>query len=230
MGPRVGVSRWEDIPGERIEAYWERLSEAGLEPVDLHGPEVGMAGLSGLVLTGGVDVDPGRYGQQRHERVRNVNPERDEYELGVVAAALQSDLPLLAICRGHQLLTVAMGGSLLQHIDSGEHAANYRVEGAPSRSHEISVIGEGRLAAIYGSERMVVNSRHHQAVTGETLASGLRAVAFSDDGIIEGVEADLYSWVVGVQWHPEREEPELPGFLDGSLRLFQAFAEAVRHK
>ncbi len=224
----VGVARWEDVPGETIERYWERLREAGLEPIDLHQPDRALADCRGLVLTGGVDIDPGLYGESRHERVRRTDPARDEFELGLLKEALAADLPVLAICRGHQLLNVALGGALLQHIEGGAHAADYRTEGFPSRSHEVEVTRGSRLAAWLGVESLIVNSRHHQAVTPDRLAEGARAPAVSPDGLIEAIEAPGRTWVVGVQWHPEREEPQIPGFADASRCLFTAFAEAAK--
>ncbi len=227
MKPAVGVSRWEDVPGETIERYWDRLQEAGLEPVDLSGPEKGLAGCGALVLTGGVDIDPSRYGEERHERVRRTDPARDEYELGLLNEALRQGLPVLAICRGHQLLNVALGGSLLQHIDGGLHAADYRSEGFPSRSHEVSLAAQSRLSDWLQAETLTVNSRHHQAVTPDRLAPGLRPIATSPDGLVEAVESERHDWVVGVQWHPEREERQIPGFFDASRRLFRELARVL---
>jgi putative glutamine amidotransferase len=227
MAPRVGVTRWEDVPGETIERYWQRLREAGLDPIDLNAPDATPDRLAGLVLTGGVDIDPARYGAERHERVRRIDTARDEFELRLLQQALAADLPVLAICRGHQLLNVALGGALLQHIESGEHVADYKTEGFPSRSHEVTLVSSGRLAGVYGAPRMTVNSRHHQAVTTESLAPGLHAVAVTNDRLVEAVESERHAWVVGVQWHPEREEPQIPGFLEASRRLFAAFAAAV---
>jgi putative glutamine amidotransferase len=226
MKPRVGVSRWEDVPGERIQAYWDRLSEAGLEATDLHEPGADLSGLAGLILTGGIDIDPSRYGEEPHPKVRRTDPDRDAFELQLLAEARERGLPVLAICRGSQLLNVAFGGSLLQHIESGEHVADYRAEGYPSRSHEVRLVEGSRLARIFDRERLIVNSRHHQAVTPERVAKGLRAAALSDDGLVEAVEAES-RWVVGVQWHPERLEPDIEGFAEASRLLFAAFAAAI---
>ncbi|HXH22081.1 MAG TPA: gamma-glutamyl-gamma-aminobutyrate hydrolase family protein [Dehalococcoidia bacterium] len=223
---RVGVTRWEDVAGESIERYWQRLRDAGLEPVDMHGPGCTLEGLSGLVLTGGVDIDPARYGAERHERVRRIDPLRDEFESALLHAALRQDMPVLAICRGHQLLNVCLGGSLLQHIESGEHVADYRSEGFPSRSHEVVTAAGSRLREWLG-ERCLVNSRHHQAVTTERLAPGLTAAATSADGLVEGIESQRHTWVVGVQWHPERDEPQLAGFEASGRRLFEELAAVV---
>jgi putative glutamine amidotransferase len=137
--------------------------------------------------------------------------------------ALASDLPVLAICRGMQLLNVCLGGSLLQHIDSGGHVAG---EGG-SAWHEVSVEPGTKLHGVLGATRVTVNSRHHQAVTPDRLAPGLRITALSDDGLVEGVEGLSQRWLVGVQWHPERLEDDAPAFISNNNRLFSAFALAL---
>ena len=226
--PRIGVTRWEDIPGERFDAYCDRVREAGGEPVVLGGPDANPAGLDGLVLTGGLDVDPDRYGEARHPKVKQTDPARDELELRFLRQALAADLPVLAICRGHQLLNVAFGGRLLQHIESNAHRADYRAEGFPSSWHTVRIVAGSRLHEICGAEEREVNSRHHQAVLPETLAPGLEAVAFSPDGLVEGVVSREHRWVTGVQWHPELPEAGHPGFAERMRPLFAAFVEEAR--
>ncbi|MCH8064549.1 MAG: gamma-glutamyl-gamma-aminobutyrate hydrolase family protein [Chloroflexi bacterium] len=225
--PRIGVTRWEDLPGERIEDYWRRIEEVGSEPLDLRGVETDVSTLDGLVLTGGLDIAPERYGQEPHERTVCAEPARDAYELDLLHAALAADLPVLAICRGSQLLNVALGGSLLQNIASANHRADYKTEGMPSRWHSVRVVSGSRLRGLLGVEEMEVNSRHHQGVLAETVAPGLTAVAISPDGVVEAIESDAHRWVVGVQWHAERPEPEYPDFAKLSRPLFQAFVDAV---
>src|SRR5205085_10493433 len=130
-----------------------------------------------------------------------------------------------------QLLNVGFGGSLLQHIDTGEHRADYRVEGYPSRWHELRVTPRTRLAEVLGASAFETNSRHHQAVRARDLAGGLKAVAFADDAgdeLIEGVESIEHEWVIGVQWHPERLEEHEPDFAPRMRRLFEAFIAAAR--
>lgn len=227
MSMKVGVTRWEDIPGESIERYWGRLRDAGLEPLDLHERGSSLDGAVALVLTGGVDVEPRRYGEAPHEKVRRTDADRDEFELGLLAVALRRDMPVLAICRGHQLLNVCLGGSLLQHIESGEHAADYRTEGYPSRRHHVDLAEGSRMRDWFGAAQLLVNSRHHQAVTPERLAPDLVACAISADGLVEGVYSRAHSWVIGVQWHPERDEPDLDGFATSGRRLFAELAGAI---
>jgi putative glutamine amidotransferase len=226
MRLRVAVARWEDVPLDRLHHYYERLRDVGLEPVDLSESGQSLDGCAGLLLTGGVDIDPRLYGQAPGTQTHEWNRDRDDFELGLLRDALDGDIPVLAICRGHQLLNVCLGGGLLQHIDSEEHRA-LNDEGHSSRWHEVSLSGDSRLASIYGFEKLRVNSRHHQAVTREVLARGLRVAAVSDDGLVEGVESESHTWVVGVQWHPERDEEQTPGFAASSRRLFEAFREAV---
>jgi putative glutamine amidotransferase len=224
---RVAVARWEDVPLERLHHYYERLRDAGLEPVDLSAPGQSLDGCAGLLLTGGVDIDPRLYRQDPSARTQEWNRERDDFEIGLLHEALGVDMPVLAICRGHQLLNVFFGGGLLQHIDSEEHRA-LNDEGHSSRWHGVSLSRGSRLASIYGFEKINVNSRHHQAVTPEVLGKGLRVAAVSDDGLVEGVESESHAWVVGAQWHPERDEEQTPGFAKTSRKLFANYAEAVR--
>ena len=235
--PRIGVTRWEDVPGEALDRYWSRVTEAGAEVVDLSeetAPRIAEIAptIDALMLTGGIDVDPAVYNApERHPKVKEVSRERDEFELACLRSALDRDIPVLAICRGHQLLNVGFGGALLQHIDSGEHRADYRSEGYPSRWHDVTVEPGTRLAVALGATSLEINSRHHQGVTNETLAPGLRPVAWADDHgrqLVEGMESEAHAWVVGVQWHPERLEEHKPDFAPAMRRLFTAFIEQTR--
>jgi putative glutamine amidotransferase len=135
----------------------------------------------------------------------------------LLEGALDSDLPVLAICRGHQLLNVAMGGSLLQHIEDDGHRW---AENGESSWHDIA-LDPGRLEGVYGSAPVKVNSRHHQGITEGQVAKGLRPVATAHDGFVEAAESESHRWVVGVQWHPER-----PEIRKQSMVLFEAFVRA----
>ena len=225
--PRIGVTRWEDIPGERIEDYWERVEEAGGDAVDLRGVDISITSLDGLILTGGLDIDPQRYGQEPGEWTKIAESERDEYEIGLVTAAMDADLAVLAICRGSQVLNVAVGGGLLQNIESSNHRADYKTEGYPSRWHDVRLEPGSRLNKLFEADEIQVNSRHHQGVLRETIAPGLRAVGVSPDGIVEAAESEKHRWVVGVQWHPERAETEHPHFAPQQRALFSAFLGAA---
>jgi putative glutamine amidotransferase len=231
-GPRIGVTRSlapnrapTEIP-TAYRRYHDRVREAGGEPVDLHAalglpPERLLDGLDGLVICGGGDINPARYGEPPAPEVEGVDDARDALELGLIAAALAADLPVLAICRGHQALNVACGGSLLQHIAGDGHRALDDGTGT-SRSHEIALAEGSRLFRLLGRRRLMTNSRHHQAVTPDRIAPGLVATAWSPDGLVEGLESPSHRWVMGVQWHPEREE------VQAAFRpLFEDFVRAA---
>jgi putative glutamine amidotransferase len=172
--------------------------------------------LDALVLSGGADVDPGQYDEPRHETVTRVLPERDQFELALCREALRRDLPILAICRGHQVLNVATGGTLVQDIPSQlPGAADHDPEKERwETAHEVLVLPGTRLREILGSERVAVNSFHHQAV--KDLGAGLVLSArAADDGVVEGIEMPDRRFVLGVQWHPEAfwdHEPSDPLF------------------
>ena len=235
--PLVGVTATiETIAGRprvRVNAAYTRaLEQAGLVPVvipPLASPahSLGLvAALRGLVLTGGEDVGPERYGAPPHPALGAVQPDRDATELALVAAARAAALPTLAICRGMQLLNVALGGTLVQHLPEERPGPVPHDQPGPrtSRSHAVRVAAGSRLAAALGAERLAVNSMHHQAV--DALAAGLRATAHAPDGVVEGAEsADPDWWALAVQWHPE-ELTDGPDPWDRAL--FAAFAEAVR--
>jgi putative glutamine amidotransferase len=229
--PRIGVTLWGDVPAEAAERYCARVREAGGEVVTLDEAAAGRdeeiaASIDGLLLTGGVDVDPEGYGAERHAKVKDTAPARDAMELEYLDAALRRDIPVLAICRGHQVLNVGFGGTLIQHIDSGEHRADFRAEGHPSRWHDVEVAAGSKLSQILGATTVETNSRHHQAVVSESLGSGLRPTAHADDHgrqLVEGVESVEHGWVVGVQWHPERLEEQRPAFAPAMRRLFAEF-------
>ena len=227
---RVGVTTGED-EGVELTRYLDRVREAGLEPVVLNEPGQSLEDCAGLVLTGGVDIEPALFNEERHPRTQEPDPTRDEVEFALLRQALDQDMPVLAICRGHQVLNVAMGGTLLQHIDDWSHASIKDPSAAPgtdrvSARHEVEVTGA--LAALFGSSRVEVNSRHHQAVTPDRLAPGLEVLAMSDDGYVEGMSDPSKRWLMSVQWHPERVDAFIPGFHEQSKKLFAAFAAAVQ--
>jgi len=175
-----------------------------------------LAAVRGLVLTGGTDVAPARYGAAPHPRLGEVDPVRDAAELALIAAARARGLPILAICRGIQILNVALGGTLYQDLDS-ERPGPVPHNDETGR-HPIHVEAGSLLERTLGTRAASVNSRHHQAI--RDLAPGLAAVAWADDGVIEGAEPTdaKEPWMVAVQWHPE----------DLTERaLFDGFARAV---
>jgi putative glutamine amidotransferase len=172
--------------------------------------------LDGLVFPGGADVDPAAYGQAREPKT-DVVEELDRLELAVARWAIHADVPTLGICRGQQLLNVAMGGSLIQHVDDHRQPGDRAVLTQP-----LTLAAGSRLAALFGSTEVEVNTMHHQAV--KDVADGLQAVAWSADGTIEGLESDVHPWLLMVQYHPE----ELVAFHEPSQRLFGAFIDACK--
>jgi putative glutamine amidotransferase len=185
----------------------------------------------GLILSGGEDVDPARYGQAPHPKLGMVSRERDEVEFAALERALERELPVLAICRGMQLLNVAFGGTLYQDLPSLRDGGLIHEQDAPitKRWHAVEVEEGSRPAEIFGETKLFINSFHHQGV--DRLGEGLRAWGWAEDGLVEGIEAADHPWVVGVQWHPERGEAEVPGDpLHPDHCLFQAFGEAVRER
>ena len=181
--------------------------------------------VDGLLLTGGADVDPSLYGEERHQTVTRVIPERDAFEIALCREALRKDQALLAICRGQQVLNVATGGTLIQDIPS-------QVSGAGDHDpeterwetvHQVRILPRTRLREILERETIDVNSFHHQAVRG--LGQGLVVSATSaGDGVIEGIELPGRRLAVGVQWHPEAfwDQP------DDFQPLFDALVKASR--
>ena len=212
-------------------AYVTALEVAGLIPLivpPLSSERAAAAVLdsvSGLVLTGGEDVDPARYGEKRHEKVRSVNAARDATEASLVVEAKARGIPVLAICRGIQILNGALGGTLVQDISTQCETDIAHDEDGPrdSRAHEIIVEPGSLIASAIGTERCTVNSFHHQSV--KDVANGMRVSARSPDGIVEGIEStDKDWWVLAVQWHPE-EMTNSPEPWDRGL--FKAFARKL---
>lgn len=180
--------------------------------------------LDALVLTGGDDVDPAFYGEQPHTSVRGLVHERDEFELALVREALERDLPLLAICRGHQVLNVAVGGTLIQDIPSQvAGAVAHDPEGERwALAHSVRIEPGTRLHGILGRDEVQVNSFHHQAV--KEIGRGLVVSARSpEDGVVEGIELPDRRFALGVQWHPE----SFWGRPEGFRPLFRALVEAA---
>lgn len=183
--------------------------------------------LDGLLLPGGEDVDPARYGEPGHEKLGRTSPGRDGVELALAGWAMDEGLPLLAICRGIQVLNVALGGSLYQDIQAQVpgSARHDWYPGYPRNHlpHRVVVTPGTRLDGILADPEPPVNSLHHQAL--KDIAPGLRVVARSPDGVVEAVEATGHPFAVAVQWHPE----ELADRDERARRLFDALAAASRN-
>ena len=210
----------------------ERMGATPLLVTPAHGEE-SIAHLldvaDGLVLSGGEDVDPALYGQTAHERLQTVNRARDRMEIAVLRGALERGMPVLAICRGVQLLNVALGGTLFQDLPSQRAGGVIHEQEAPinERWHAARVAEDSRLAEIFGATDLFINSFHHQGL--DHVAPALRPVTWAEDGLVEGVEGTEHPWLMGVQWHPERGEAETPGDRrHPDQRLFWAFVEAAK--
>ena len=215
-------------------AYSEAVYKAGGTPVilpffgDLAANMLDL--IDGLILTGGADIDPARFGDDEvHPKTYDILPDRDEAEIELTRGALARDLPILGICRGIQVLNVAMGGTLYQDVPDQfsaeiEHRQHEEAIPADEAGHTVTVEPGSLLERTYGEESIPVNSFHHQAV--KDVAPGLVATGASEDGLIEAVESPDRAFVLGVQWHPElmfaRHERHVAPF----AALVEAAAEA----
>jgi gamma-glutamyl-gamma-aminobutyrate hydrolase PuuD len=216
MRPIVGVTSYVeqarfgawDVPAALIPfSYVAAIERAGgralVVPPSEDGVEETLDALDGLLLSGGSDLDPSFYGADPHPETRQVRPERDRAELALLKAALARDLPVLAVCRGSQVLNVARGGNIVQHLPETLGNEAHRETPGVFSDHAVEVDPESRLGAIVGSS-VDVKSHHHQGYG--DLGEGLRAVARAEDGTIEAVEDPERRFAVGVLWHPEAGE------------------------
>lgn len=215
--PRIAVTVGASAPEESVARYRAAVERAGGIAVPVRpGDPVALDEFDGLLLSGGGDINPARYGQEPDPHTAGVDDARDELEFALAKAALIRDVPVLAICRGFQLLNVVCDGSLVQHVEG--HAL---MDGG---QHEVVVTPGTRLAAALGTSGPVrVNTRHHQAVRETERADTLVVAAVSPDGLIEALESPRHRWVVGVQCHPERAGEVDPRFAG----LFAAFVRAA---
>ncbi|MCK6624955.1 MAG: gamma-glutamyl-gamma-aminobutyrate hydrolase family protein [Anaerolineae bacterium] len=207
--PIIGLTTYErdkeqnyGLPAEYIEA----VRRAGGVPVLLpHGEPYQddlLQLLDGVIFTGGGDIDPTLYQGTKHEAVEYVDAERDSSEIALIRLAVETGLPMLNICRGAQVLNVALGGTLIEHLpDEIGGDISHRTDPPGYTYHPVKVEAGSRLATIVEQTEVTSNSWHHQAV--RQLAPGLKAVAFAPDGTIEAVEMPDHPWLVAVQWHPE---------------------------
>lgn len=218
----IAEGPWRERCAYLQETYVQGVLAAGGVPVLLPpqpaSPEAVtrvLDAVDGLVLTGGPDVDPALYGQDRAPRTDEPRPERDGWERALALAAIERGLPVLAICRGVQLLNAVLGGTLLQHVPDVTDADHGR---APARYAEVpvDVVAGSRLERLLGAERLTVRCHHHQAL--DRVADRLVVAARSADGIVEAVEGTGSGFLVGVQWHPEQDAAD--------RRLFAALAAA----
>ncbi|MBU6428977.1 MAG: gamma-glutamyl-gamma-aminobutyrate hydrolase family protein [Cyanobacteria bacterium REEB65] len=226
------------VPGAKLQQAVANMPPAGLAPdpplagVDLvssfsivAGEAIAPKDFDGLLFAGGRDVDPLEYGESPATPTLDIDPERDAYELPLVRAAVTLGVPTFGICRGMQILNVALGGALFQDIPTQHLAATEHREGA---FHDVEIASGSHLCRLAGSNRIETNSWHHQAIKlTDGLAPALRGTAVAPDGILEACEGrreDLPGYVVAVQWHPERRSPrDSEDFVRLSQNLFEDF-------
>ena len=208
--------------------YTRAVESAGglpvmLAPLDEDGVAPLVEHLADICVSGGPDIDPAAYGADRHPKLGPVEPELDAFELAVARRADALGIPVLGICRGCQVLNVARGGTLLQHVpDVCDGSVSHRqTESGRETTHDIRIEAGSRLASIVGAEELAVNAFHHQAV--DRLGRGLRAVAWAGDGIVEGIEGEGDALYLGVQWHVETLT-----HLPRHARVFETLVDAAR--
>ncbi|WP_345801252.1 gamma-glutamyl-gamma-aminobutyrate hydrolase family protein [Microbacterium sp. AZCO] len=213
--------------------YFDSVTAAGGIAVLLPPQPVGDAaaaavldGLDGLILTGGMDVQPELYGAERHPLTDPARPDRDEWELALFRAAEARRMPVLAICRGLQLVNVARGGTLHQHLPEALGTERYRIGGGVFATNTVEVVAESRLAGLLGEGALDVHSYHHQGI--DRLGDGLVATAATDDGLVQAFESEGDQYLVGVQWHPEENREDRRLFA-GLVAEASVYAAAKRH-
>lgn len=201
------------VPYAYVRAVERAGGRAVLVPPDDNGIEEVLDALDGLIFSGGNDMEPREYGADAHPATIGTNPERDRGELALLQAALEHDLPVLAICRGFQVLNVARGGDIVQHLPEVVGHEEHREAVGEFSEHAVRVDPSSQVRAAHG----LVKSHHHQALG--RIGDGLRAVAWAEDGTVEALEDPDKRFVVGVLWHPEAGEDQ---------RLFEQLVEAAR--
>lgn len=227
--PRIGLSTYLETASWGVWArpaalvprvYLDAVTRSGGQPLLIPpgaADESLVELLDGLVIVGGADVDPASYGAVPDPATEGAQPERDEHERRLILAALAEDLPTLGVCRGAQVMTTALGGTLHQHLPDLLDHEEHRPQPGIFGSTTISTTSDSLVEHIMGAEAKVL-CHHHQGLA--NVAAPLVATGWSDDGLVEAVELPSASWVLGVQWHPE-ENPD-------DLRLFRGLVDAAR--
>jgi putative glutamine amidotransferase len=228
--PVIGITACK-----KLEDYRQAVAHVGGDvrvlEASMHVQEA-LAGLEGLLLTGGEDVSPATYGERPHPKLGAVDPQRDAFELALIGATRAKDLPIFGICRGIQILNVAFGGSLVQDVPTEvpgalEHSLPVPQHESYALAHEVWLEADSLLARLMrerlsDADSCEVNSRHHQAV--KRVANGFRVSATAPDGVIEAIEDPAARFCLGVQWHPENFwrtgefRPLFEGFLEAAAR------------
>jgi putative glutamine amidotransferase len=218
--PSVRWGVW-DVPAAVIPlAYVQMIEAAGgralLVPPSEDGIDETLDALDGVLFSGGSDIDPSEYGQDVHPETNGTRPDRDRGELALLRAALERDMPVLAVCRGSQVLNVARGGDLVQHLPDVVGDEKHKHTPGTFADHDVTLEEGTRLAALLG-DRAPVKSHHHQGFG--RVGSGLRVAAHAEDGTIEAVEDPSHRFALGVLWHPEAGE---------DMKLFEELVREAR--
>ena len=224
-GYGIDLRRYDAMTGRN---YSQSIARAGGLPLMAASLEPELAdefldGVSGVVFSGGVDVHPMHYGQEPAAQLGQVDTDRDRFELALYRAARRRGLPVLGVCRGHQLINIAEGGTIHQHLDVSianvDHSQK-QMEGEPY--HLVTFEPDSILARAFGQGSVLTNSYHHQAI--DRPADTVRVTARSSDGVVEGIEGKSGAWLLGVQWHPEMSQARY----EEQLAPFTAFVQAVK--
>ncbi|WP_025785940.1 gamma-glutamyl-gamma-aminobutyrate hydrolase family protein [Sporosarcina sp. D27] len=231
MNPLIGITCHHDLEYQYMlnHSYVQSITEAGGIPLLLATGMKNNVGklverLDGLLLSGGFDINPLFYGEEPIKDLGEISPGRDDNEMELVRAFLQADKPVLGICRGHQVLNVAQGGTLYQDIhaqiegDVLQHVQKARRE---HLSHRVKLVDDTKLSNIFETSSILVNSFHHQAV--KEVGDSFIVCGTSSDGVIEAIMSERHKFVIGVQWHPENTACAGDG---PSKKLFEAFVKA----
>jgi gamma-glutamyl-gamma-aminobutyrate hydrolase PuuD len=230
MRPLIGITaytepsvRWGvwDVPAAVIPlSYVHAIESAGgralLVPPSEEGIEETLDAVDGLLFSGGADINPDEYGHEPHPETNNIRPERDRGELALLTAALERDMPVLAVCRGSQVLNVARGGDIVQHLPEVVGDEKHKHTPGVFADHDVEVKVESRLGSLLG-DRAPVKSHHHQGFG--RIGAGLVETAWAEDGTLEGLEDPGKRFAVGVLWHPEAGE---------DAALFRALVDEAR--
>jgi putative glutamine amidotransferase len=214
---RARFGTWEEdtalVPADYVRAIERAGGRALLVPPSEEAIEETLDALDGVIFSGGADLDPALYGQEAHPETKGVVAQRDRGELALLQAALARDMPVLAVCRGSQVLNVALGGDLVQHLPAVVGDEKHKHTPGQYADHDVTVEPETRLGSLLG-DRAPVKSHHHQGFG--RLGNGLRESARAEDGTLEALEDPSRRFALGVLWHPEAGE---------DLRLFEALVE-----
>ncbi|HEX5902281.1 MAG TPA: gamma-glutamyl-gamma-aminobutyrate hydrolase family protein [Actinomycetota bacterium] len=208
------------VPENYVDAVRRADAHAALLlPGDERSPDELLDRFDALLLVGGGDVAPERYGQEPVDQIYGVEPDRDGFEISLLHRALERDVPTLCICRGMQVMNVAFGGDLVQHLPADDR---FMAHGVPTEAeallHDVKLLAGSRIAEAAGGEVVSASSHHHQGV--DRLGDGLVATGWTEDGLVEAIESER-GWIVGAQWHPEdtaASDPAQQGLFDGLVR------------